>query len=106
MNLSQKQIELLCVIDAGNDDESKCDLDQILERLNYKPSKESVQFSIRALIKHGLIAKLGRETRRGQSRVIIASTELGYMFAKANRKRTLAEELTASDDFYVELEPI
>lgn len=100
MNLTQKQIELLLVVDAKNPDGTSTDLDQIIERLSYKPSKESIQFSIRAMINHGLIAKVGQENRRDRKRTIIAPTELGQLFAKANRKKSLAEELLEADDSF------
>ena len=39
----------------GDDRDSSCDLDQILRRLTYRTTKQSLQFSIRALIRHGMI---------------------------------------------------
>lgn len=80
MHLTTKQIELLRVIAAGNDDGSPADLDQILERVSYKPTKQSIQFSIRALIGHGLIEKLGTDKRRGRQRVLIGATPLGQHY--------------------------
>jgi len=69
------------VIIAGNDNGTPTDLDQVIERLKYETTKESVQFSIRALIKHGLIEKLGSDKRRGRRRVLIGATMLGNHFA-------------------------
>lgn len=83
MRLTAKQIEQMKVITTGNADGSPVDLDQILERLSYKPSKQSYQFSLRALIKHGLVEKGPRETRRGRERQTITPTGLGSaMFPK------------------------
>ena len=81
MHLTTKQCELMRVIVAGNEDGSACDLDQILDRVRYETTKQSLQFSIRALIKHGLIEKVGPYKRRGRPRQIIAATELGKAYA-------------------------
>jgi len=81
MHLTAKQQELIRVVVAANPDGSPCDLDQILERLSYGPTKESLQFSIRALIRHELIEKKGSEVRRDRRRVLIVPTEMGKHFA-------------------------
>lgn len=83
MNLTAKQIELLRVIGAGNGPNNPCDLDEILERVRYETTKASLQFSIRALVGHGLIEKLPLEKRRGSQRRPIAVTELGRGYAGA-----------------------
>ena len=57
MHLTTKQIELLTTIGRRNPDGAAVDLDQLIERLSYQPSKQSIQFSIRALIAHGLMQK-------------------------------------------------
>lgn len=77
MHLTTKQLELLAVIGARNPDGGATDLDQILERLSYHPTKQSLQFSIRALISHGLIQKDAPEKRRGRTRTLISLTEQG-----------------------------
>lgn len=78
-NLTGKQIALLKVIVEGNRDEkgnfSPCDLDQIMERVYYKPIKPSLQFSIRFLIKKGMICKGEKELRRGSYRRTIYPTQ-------------------------------
>jgi repressor of nif and glnA expression len=81
MHLTNKQIELLRVIGAGNDDGSATDLDEILAAVRYETTKQSLQFSIRALIGRGLIEKKGVEKRRGRQRQVIALTEQGRIFA-------------------------
>lgn len=77
MHLTQKQIELLRVIGTRNEDGSAVDLDQILEKLGYQTTKQSLQFSIRALIAHDLIKKDAPEKRRGRTRTLISLTEAG-----------------------------
>ncbi len=66
------------VLSLANPDGSFCDLDELLDRISYKTTKQSMQFSIRSLIKGGLIEKKGTETRRGRSRVVLGFTEHGY----------------------------
>lgn len=52
------------------------DLDQLLERVAYKTCKESMQFSIKALIRHGYVKK-EYEKRRNAKRVIYIPTKSG-----------------------------
>lgn len=84
------------VIATGNVDDtgtfSACDLDQILERVDYRPTKAAIHFSIRKLIAKGLIQKLGIEKRRERNHVLISATELG---------KTLFE-FKKSDPSYIE----
>lgn len=68
--LTEKQKNLLSVIIKGNVDGTWCDLDQILDKIDYTTTKESIQFSLRFLVQRGLIQKAGIETRRGKNRVL------------------------------------
>ncbi len=81
MHLTSKQLNVLGVIVNGNGTQNgvfiPCDLDQIIERVEYKPTKAAIHFSIRNLIRKGLIEKVSTELRRDRRRVIIAPTELG-----------------------------
>ncbi|RQT26042.1 hypothetical protein [Burkholderia contaminans] len=80
MNLTTKQIEIMKVVVAGNTanaEWSPSDIDQILERLPYRTTKESLQFSLRALEKHGLIDRSSTEHRRGRVRRLVAPTPTG-----------------------------
>jgi DNA-binding MarR family transcriptional regulator len=72
--MSPKAWEIIRVIMRGNPDGSWVDLDQLIERLSYNPSKESLQFSIRALIKRGMIERKDTEFRRGVNRRVLAPT--------------------------------
>lgn len=92
MNLTHKQKELLRVIHAGNEDGSPTDLDQVLERVRYETTKQSLQFSIRALIERELIEKKGVEKRRSRQRQIIAITELGAQYAEFGRAAPVGAE--------------
>lgn len=80
MNLTVKQISIMRVIAAGNagevenSDRSRVDLDQLLDRIDYETSKASIQFSIRSLIKSGMIVK-SDDRRRGRLHVTYVPTE-------------------------------
>ena len=67
----------------GNEDGTFVDLDEVLDRVPYETTKQSIQFSIRALVKKELIEKQEREKRRGRSRVVLGPTELGYSVLRA-----------------------
>jgi hypothetical protein len=77
MNLTTKQIEIMKVVAAGAIGGAVVDLDQLLERLPYTTTKESLQFSLRAIERHGLIDRSMAEHRRGRARRLVAPTELG-----------------------------
>lgn len=87
MSFTVKQIQILTILCRGSDEpgEKWCDIDQLLEKLEtdfqWKTTKQSIQFSIRILIKKGYIVKHEKEIRRGRSRVIIAPTETGLLIA-------------------------
>lgn len=98
MYLTPKQIEVVRVIAAGNTDGTPADLDEILERVSYKPTKQAIQFTIRSLVEHGLIEKVGAEKRRGRQRVLIAATVLGQHFAAANRPAVRSAILEPDED--------
>lgn len=79
---TNKQLEILHVINKGNGIDGDgslipVDLDELLDRLSYKPTKQSLQFSIRALVDRKMIEKGERQIRRGRLRVVFLPTALG-----------------------------
>jgi hypothetical protein len=78
MQLTTKQRQIVDTILKGNPDGSWLDFDQLLEKVPYEVSKDSMHFSLRALIVKGMIEKKDLEVRRGQPRRIIAPTGLAY----------------------------
>lgn len=74
--LTNIQICILSAIMKGDGDGGFADIDQIIDRLPHKPSKASLQFSLRALCKRGFIEKKGLEKRRSRKRVTYDLTEL------------------------------
>lgn len=109
-HLTAKQLELLRVITAANEDGAHCDLDQILERIRYCTTKESLQFSLRVLEGRGLIQKLGTEQRRGAARRVVAITPAGAGFARAPRPSAKSEQDNivelGADLLSADLEPV
>ena len=71
--VTDKQRKILIVICDGNGKDEQgnfvpVDLDELLDRIAYRTTKSSMQFSIRALLRRGLITK-ELCTRRGARRV-------------------------------------
>lgn len=81
MRITEKQRILLDIIWKKNPDGSSIDMDQLVERAPYETTKDSMHFSIRALVKHGLVEKGPLERRRGRARRIIVLTALGEHWA-------------------------
>ncbi|EIP1841375.1 hypothetical protein LR934_004766, partial [Salmonella enterica] len=55
MTLTDKQKDIIKTINLGHERGHLLDLDELLEVLPYKTTKQSMQFSIRALVKKGLV---------------------------------------------------
>lgn len=77
MNLTTKQKEILTLIVNRNSDGTPIDLDELLTRLPYHTTKQSMQFSVRALVGKGYIEKCPTEIRRGRMRRLFQATPLG-----------------------------
>lgn len=105
MQLTVKQIALMKAIGKPNEDGSPRDLDQILETLSYTTTKASLQFSLRALIKHGLIEKLGTENRRGRARQVIGVTSKGQPYVAMTGWGAPSVVVSEEDDLEFNLEP-
>jgi len=78
--MTDKQYKILIVICEGNKNlegkwDSPVDIDELLDRVAYRTSKQSMQFSVRALATRGLIVK-GKDKRRGALRVTFTPTKL------------------------------
>ena len=79
--LTDKQYRIMLVICDGNgkDDAGNfvpVDMDELLDRLSYRTTKQSMQFSIRYLMRRNLVEK-GSDVRRGARRVTFTPTKLG-----------------------------
>lgn len=79
-SLTSKQRQILLTLKMQSADGDFMDLDELLMRLPYRTTKQSLQFSIRALIGHGLIEKKGLAIRRGRQRRLLGLTPAGYEF--------------------------
>lgn len=69
--MTKYQLEVLQKVAAGSAD-GLIDFDQLLPTLSWSPSKDSMQFTIRAMCAKGLIEKRPRELRRGRMRAVYA----------------------------------
>ena len=84
MTLTDKQKEIIKTLNLGYERGHLLDLDELLEVLPYKTTKQSIQFSIRALIKKGLVEK-GHTRQRSDNRYhrrTLGLTTLGRAKAK------------------------
>lgn len=70
------QLEILQHVARGGDD-GLLDFDQLLDLLSWMPTKESSQFTIRAVVKKGLLSKGELTYRRGRRRVLYSLTPDG-----------------------------
>lgn len=77
MYLTEKQIQIMSTVIRANTDGSFLDMDQLVEKVPYNTTKESMQFSLRALIKKEMLDLKPREVRRGRLRKVIAPTVTG-----------------------------
>lgn len=77
MSLTEKQYLILRVIHAANDDLSPVDIDQVLDRIPYETTKDSIQFSLRAMVAGGYIEKGHTENRRDRRRRTYLATKRG-----------------------------
>ncbi|EOM3320626.1 hypothetical protein ACNB6T_003577 [Escherichia coli] len=84
MTLTDKQKDIIKTLNLGYERGHLLDLDELLEVLPYKTTKQSIQFSIRALIKKGLVEK-GHTRQRSNNRYhrrTLGLTTLGRAKAK------------------------
>ena len=102
---SEKHLSVMKVLSVGNTDNSLVDLDQVLERLDYKTTKQAFQFTLRTMIRHGWAEKLGIETRRDRNRGLIGLTVLGndYYESSKSAPATVTDSFYHSDDLTLEL---
>ena len=85
MTLTDKQKDIIKTLNLGYERGHLLDLDELLEVLPYKTTKQSIQFSIRALIKKGLVEK-GHTRQRSDNRYhrrTLGLTTLGRAKAKS-----------------------
>ena len=84
MTLTDKQKDIIKTLNLGYERGHLLDLDELLEVLPYKTTKQSIQFSIRALIKKGRVEK-GHTRQRSDNRYhrrTLGLTTLGRAKAK------------------------
>lgn len=107
--LTRKQSALMKVIMKGNinvkgDWISWCDYQQILDRLPYKTSRESLMCSVRILRNQGWIERDGKETRDGRARQTIAPTAMAKRILDPAKPSVAASYKEVVEDDIVVLE--
>jgi len=75
--LTHKQVHVLEKIVLGPGEGQLIDLDQLLASINYETTKGSMHFTLRGLLRRGMIVKAEPEIRRGRRRVVFAPTMRG-----------------------------
>lgn len=102
--LTRKQTALMRVIMAGNIDVvgnwvSWCDYQQILDRLPYQTTRESLMCSIRILDNLGWIDRAGKEIRDGRAKQTIEPTAMAKRILAPSKAPTTASytEVLAGD---------
>lgn len=78
MLLTMRMFLIIEEVKKRNPDGSLLDLDQLIERVDYKVTKQAIQHTLRYMVEKGVIEKAGRESRRGRSRILYKITKLGY----------------------------
>lgn len=89
MHLTQKQREILNIVIEGNTTHihgryGDVDIDEILERVPYSTTKQSLQFSLRSLISKSLVEKADLLCRRGRARRTYKPTQLAHKIYSAS----------------------
>jgi predicted transcriptional regulator len=93
-SLTPKQLQVLLAARPSAAGEL-ADLDQILERVPYRTTKDSMQFTIRALIRHGMLEKAGMQLRRGRQRICYRLTGLAVAIVSPAPEAESTEEAPA-----------
>ncbi len=98
--ITTKQWQILTVVcDANGKDENgnliPVDMDELLSRLAYRTSKESMHFSLRPLLKKGYITK-DYEKRRGARRMVLVPTRLAMQVMGYGDSPAYIEDLDLS----------
>ena len=89
---SKQQFKVLVgILKVSRETNQNVDLDELIESLTPTPTKEAIQFVIRALIKKGFIEKLEPELRRKRKRICYKLTEEGLISLDPTRRKVLEQ---------------
>ena len=73
---TNKQIDILRNIHAGNKDGGRCSVYDIMDQVSYECKRDAMLHSIRVLVKAGLVERSGTELRAGrQVRIFTVTTK-------------------------------
>lgn len=107
MKLTTKQKQIMAVVISGNQEchgvlEKFLNVSEIVERVPYTTTRDSMMFSIRALEKKGLISKGKREQRNSRWVTPIIPTEMGLELQSALRTVDGVADFSESMDIVME----
>lgn len=77
VRITQKQKRILIAAMQMNEENEPRDVEEVRLSLEYQPTKQAFNSSLKHLIKKGLIERTGFECRRKHSRMILNVTDLG-----------------------------
>lgn len=103
MRLTNKQHYVLDVIARRNDDGTAVDLDQLLHRLPWQPTKASTQFVIRALVNKKLIEKGECVHRREHKRRTFRPSGKGIAVCSVLGEASMERRMAEVDDSIIAL---
>lgn len=98
LHLTTKQSQIVAVVYQKNTDGTLIDLDQLLDRLPYETTKQSIHFSLRPLIERGFLKKAGHEKRRNRSRLLLDLGEVGAALCRTTVAKLHAEGSVTTDE--------
>lgn len=79
--LSERQLAIMNLVFLGAPAGGFIDIGNMMERLEFKATKQALQCSIRILEKHGLVER-SYGTRGGRRRMLIGPTTLAFEFLR------------------------
>ena len=107
---SKQQFRVLLAISKTSEESGKSvDLDELIESLTPPPTKEAIQFVIRALIRKSLIEKTTPELRRKRQRACFQLTNNGKISLDPTNRTYLEipeSSFDSGNDFLLEMEEI
>lgn len=106
LSLTKKQRWILLELIKGECSEGQrlgdLDLDQLIEALsnntgypNYSPTKQALQYSLRYLIKKGLVEKGELTPRRGKQRRILMATSTAHFMCQSMSSGAAVSEIVS-----------
>lgn len=91
--LSEKQLEIMRLIQAKSNDCSLLDLTQLRESLSYTASKQAILASVNHLIERGLIERTAKEKRNSRMFTTLRLTSIGDAVLASNNNAEHCDDI-------------